>query len=52
MLIAEEVVRGQALAVTYSEADGLLIQSIATEQLQASQMAPGGHGKTHQPQLT
>jgi ATP-dependent Clp protease ATP-binding subunit ClpB len=52
MLIAEEVVRGQALAITCSAADGLLIQSVAAERSQASLPAPCGHGRTHQPQLT
>jgi ATP-dependent Clp protease ATP-binding subunit ClpB len=52
MLIAEEVVRGQALAITCSETDGLLIQAVAAEQSQASLTAPFGHGRPHQPQLT
>jgi ATP-dependent Clp protease ATP-binding subunit ClpB len=52
MLIAEEVVRGQALAITRVEADRLLIQSVAAEQPHASLTAPFGHGRTHQPQLT
>jgi ATP-dependent Clp protease ATP-binding subunit ClpB len=52
LLIAEEVVRGQALAITCSEADGLLIQSVPAETLQASPTTPFGHGRTHQPQLT
>jgi ATP-dependent Clp protease ATP-binding subunit ClpB len=52
MLIAEEVVRGQALAVTRSEAGGLLIQPVAAEQSRASLTASCGHGRPHQPQLT
>jgi ATP-dependent Clp protease ATP-binding subunit ClpA len=52
MLIAEEVVRGQALAVTCSKAGGLLIQPVAAEQLRASLTASCGHGRPHQPQLT
>jgi ATP-dependent Clp protease ATP-binding subunit ClpB len=51
MLIAAEVARGQTLALTCSDADGLLVQATATEQGQASITVPRSHDKTNEPQL-